>query len=125
MSVSALDVEQLKFKRPLTIHAPIELVFRFGRIYENFPRFMSHIREIRDLGYGKSHWIAKGPAGTSVAWDAEITCFEPNRLLAWKSMPGSMLENAGVVHFEPARDGQTRTHMRLSYNPPAVSASPR
>src|SRR5688572_23434585 len=74
----AIDVQ-----KTLTIHAPVEEVFRFWSHYENFPRFMTRIREVRDNGNGRSHWVADGPAGSAVAWDAEITRFEPNRILAW------------------------------------------
>jgi uncharacterized membrane protein len=109
----AVDIQ-----KTLTINAPVEHVFRLWSNYENFPQFMSHIREVRDQGSGRSHWVADGPAGISVAWDAEITRFETNRLLAWKSTPGSTVENAGIIHFEPVSEGQTRVHMRLSYNPP-------
>jgi uncharacterized membrane protein len=109
----AVDVQ-----KTLTINAPVQEVFRLWSQYENFPRFMSHIREVRDQGDGRSHWIADGPAGISVSWDAEITRFESNRVLAWKSTPDSSIENAGLVQFEPVGDGRTRVHLRLSYNPP-------
>lgn len=105
--------------KAMHIQAPLEDVYHFWANYENFPRFMTHIQEVRNLGEGRSHWIAAGPAGTSVAWDAELTAYEPNRLLAWRSTPGSMIENAGVIHFEANPDGSTRVHLRWSYNPPA------
>ena len=75
--------------------------------------------EVRHLGEGRSHWVAAGPAGTSVTWDAEITVYEPNRRLAWRSTPSSMIENAGLIHFDAYPDGSTRVHLRWSYNPPA------
>jgi uncharacterized membrane protein len=105
--------------KTLHIQAPIEEVYNFWANYENFPRFMTHIKEVRHLGEGRSHWVAEGPAGTSVAWDAEVTICEPNRRLAWRSMPWSMIENAGMIHFDSNPDGSTRVHMQLSYNPPA------
>ena len=105
--------------KTMNIQAPLEEVYNFWANYENFPRFMTHIREVRNLGDGRSHWVAEGPAGTSVAWDAGITAYEPNRLLAWRSTPGSVIENAGVLHFAANPDGSTRVHLRWSYNPPA------
>jgi uncharacterized membrane protein len=110
----AVDVQ-----KTVTIKAPLEEVFRFWTNYENFPLFMTHIREVRDHGNGRSHWVADGPIGSSLSWNAEITRFEPNRIVAWKSTPGSRVENAGVIHFEPAPDGHTRVGIRISYNPPA------
>jgi uncharacterized membrane protein len=110
----AVDID-----KTIHIQAPVEEVYAFWANFENFPRFMSHITEVRNLGEGRSHWRATGPAGTEISWDSEITAYEPNRCLAWRSMPGSMIENAGLIHFDPNPDGSTRVHMRLSYNPPA------
>jgi uncharacterized membrane protein len=109
-------------RKTLHINAPVQEVFRLWTDYENFPRFMSHIRDVRDHGDGRSHWVAEGPAGTSVSWDAEITGFEPDRMLAWKSVPGSMVENSGIVRFEATSNGACRIHLRISYNPPAGAA---
>jgi len=88
----AVDVQ-----KTITIAAPIEEVFRFWSNVANFPRFMAHLREVRDLGNGRSHWVAEGPAGVPVAWDAVITRSEPNKVLAWQSEPGATVANAGSV----------------------------
>ena len=110
----AVDVQ-----KTITIDAPVEEVFRCFRNVANFPRFMAHLREVRDLGNGRSHWVAEGPAGVPVAWDAVITRSEPNRVLAWQSEPGATVANAGNIRFEPIADNRTRVTIRLSYNPPA------
>jgi uncharacterized membrane protein len=109
----------VNIQKTLNIYAPPKEVFSFWSNYQNFPRFMTHLREVRDLGNGRSHWIAAGPAGVPVAWDAEITEIVPNEVLAWKSTPGSTIENAGIVRFDPNQDGGTRVTVRMSYNPPA------
>lgn len=106
------------FHKTININAPVESVFEFWRNYDNFPKFMSHLRSVEDKGQGRSHWVAAGPGGVPVEWDAEITKLEPNRILAWKSVPGSPVENAGIIHFDP-NDGGTRVDIRMSYNPPA------
>jgi uncharacterized membrane protein len=110
----AIDIQ-----KTIRIAAPVEDVFRFWSNYENFPKFMRNIREVRDMGSGRSHWTAAGPAGVPVSWDAEITESMQDRVLAWKSTPGSTIENAGIVRFEEQPDGYTRVTVRLSYNPPA------
>lgn len=106
-------------RKTINVNAPVDEVFAFWRNWENFPRFMRNVREVRDLGNGRSHWIIAGPAGISVEWDAEITRLIPNDVIAWKSVPGSVIANAGIVQFQPNRDGGTRVDIRLSYNPPA------
>jgi uncharacterized membrane protein len=106
-------------QKTIDLERPIEEVFDFWMRYEHFPRFMTHIREVRDLGERRSHRVTEGPAGASVSWDATITQCEPNRLLAWRSTPDSMVEHAGIIYFDVNPDNSTRVHMRLSYNPPA------
>jgi len=68
----------------------------------------------------RSHWVAKGPAGTRVEWDAVIHNEIDDELIAWRSLPGSEINNAGSVRFMPSADG-TSTDVRvvLSYQPPA------
>ena len=108
-------------QKTLFIEAPSDRVYAFWTDYENFPRFMSNVREVRDLGGGRSHWVVRGPGGVPMEWDAALTEQVPGELLAWRSRPGSMLENAGVVRFRP-EGGGTRVDLRLCYSPPAGGA---
>ncbi len=110
----AVDIQ-----KTITIQAPVEDVYNFWLNCENFPKFMAHIREVRDLGGGRSHWVAEGPARIPVSWDAEITEKIPGKVLAWKSLPGAAVESAGIIRFDPTPDGGTRIQVRMSYNPPA------
>jgi uncharacterized membrane protein len=87
--------------------------------FENFPKFMSNILEIRSTGERRSHWRVKGPAGVSVEWEAETTEVVPNELISWRSLEGSMVDNAGYVHFEPLEGNRTEVTVNLNYNPPA------
>ncbi len=75
--------------------------------------------EVRDLGNGRYHWTVAGPAGIPVEWEAVITKLEPDRLIAWQSAPGSMVEQQGIVRFRPDGDDKTVVDVRLSYYPPA------
>jgi uncharacterized membrane protein len=106
-------------RKTMIINCPVERVFEFWANYDNFPKFMSHLKEVRDLGSGRSHWVAVGPAGIPVEWDASVTKLKPNELLAWKSDPGSRVDNSGIVRFEGNPDGTTRLEIRIWYNPPA------
>jgi uncharacterized membrane protein len=106
-------------QKAINIAAPIDGVFAFFTSYENFPRFMSHVREVRDTGDNRSHWVVDGPAGVPVEWDAVITKLEPNEVIAWKSVPGSVIKSAGIVRFAQNDDGTTRVDLKMTYNPPA------
>jgi uncharacterized membrane protein len=109
------------FHKTIVIDAPLERVFELWSDYENFPRFMSNVREVSERGRGRSHWVVGGPLGVPVEWDAVTTRYEPNELIAWKTVEGSTIEHAGVVGFDP-EDGGTRVDVRLSYNPIAGAA---
>lgn len=109
----------VQIQKTVNVDAPVEQVFDFWSNFENFPRFMSNVREVRPLEGGRSHWVVTGPAGVPVEWDAETTKVVPNEEIAWKSVEGSAIANAGVVKFRPNRRGGTEVDIRLSYNPPA------
>src|SRR5918999_4315695 len=81
---------------------------------------MSHVLEVRPTSVeGQSHWIVSGPGGIQIEFDAIVTDFIPNRVLAWRTMEGATVGHAGVIRFDPSGDGRTRLHIRMSYNPPA------
>jgi uncharacterized membrane protein len=108
-----IDVEQ-----SIHIDASPEQVYDLWTNYENFPQFMSHVVEVRDLGGRRSHWVVKGPGGSEFSWDAVTTeKSRPNRL-AWRSEPGAEIAQSGSIQFESYRGG-TRVTVRMSYTPPA------
>ncbi len=96
-----------------------EEVYRFWRNFENLPRFMSHLKSVRVIDDKRSHWIARGPAGTDAQWDAEIINEIPNELIGWRSVDGANVRNAGSVHFTPANGKGTEVKVELRYDPPA------
>jgi uncharacterized membrane protein len=110
----------VKVEESVTINRPVLEVYRFWRNFENLPRFMDHLEAVTVLDDARSHWVAKGPAGTKVEWDAIIHNEIQDELIAWRSLPGAEVNNAGSVHFTPTPDG-TGTDVRvvLSYEPPA------
>jgi uncharacterized membrane protein len=109
----------ITLQKTITIHAPVEKVFDLWRHHENFPHFMSHVREVKDLGNGRYYWKVAGPGGIPVEWEAVITMLEPNRLIAFESVPGSMIEQHGAVRFQSLGEDRTVVDVKLSYHPPA------
>lgn len=107
------------FQKSINIAAPVDAVWEMWSGFENFPRFMEHLEEVRITGDGHSHWVARGPAGVPVEWDAEVTRWVPGEAIAWKSVDGATVASAGRVHFQPNEDGGTHVDVHLSYNPPA------
>ena len=110
----AIDIQ-----KTIVVRAPIEQVWELWSNFEHFPRFMSHLREVRRVSTNRSHWVAAGPAGVPVEWDAVITEWEPREAIAWKSVEESTVKTAGRVRFRSVTDGSTEIDIQLSYNPPA------
>ena len=109
----------IKVERSVTVNRPQAEVYRFWRKLENLPRFMDHLESVTVIDENRSHWVAKAPAGTKVEWEASIHNEIENELIAWRSLPGSDIDNAGSVHFTPAADAATEVRVVLSYDPPA------
>lgn len=109
----------IRVESAVNINATPEQLFRFWRNFENLPRFMTHLESVKVLDDGRSHWVAKGPAGIDAEWDAEIINEVPNELIGWRSVDGSRVDNAGSVRFTPAPGGQgTEVKVVLRYDPP-------
>jgi uncharacterized membrane protein len=108
----------IDFTKTMTIAAPVEVVFELWRNFEYFPKFMRNVRRVRQNADSTWHWEVAGPLGTNVQWDARITQLVPNERIAWASVPGSPVQHAGIVRFQPQLDG-TRLQIDFTYNPPA------
>ena len=110
----------VKVEHAVTINRPIEDVYSFWRSFENLPLFMHHLKQVEVTSPTRSHWVAKGPAGLDVEWDAEILNEHPNELIAWQSLEGSAVNTAGSVKFRAEPHGKgTEVHVNLKYDPPA------
>lgn len=114
----AVDVQ-----KTITVNAPVERVFAYFSAWENWPAWMSHVREVQRTGAvagnDRTHWVVDGPAGVPVAWDAITTKLVPNEAIGWKSVEGAAVGHEGLVRFRPTADGATTIDVRMSYNPPA------
>lgn len=110
-------------RRAVTIARPRAEVYRYWRQIENLPRFMENLKSVTETSPGHSHWVAKGPAGTDVEWNAEITEDREGELIAWTSEPGSEVKTTGEVRFVDApADRGTEVHVVMTYDPPAGAA---
>ncbi|MFC5408606.1 SRPBCC family protein [Larkinella bovis] len=127
-SMADADVTPLKpiqISVSQTIYKPRKDVYQFWRKLENLPRFMSHLKEVRQLDSTHSHWVAQLGEGKvaetvgSVEWDAQLIHEKPNERLVWKSVEGATIDNAGEVRFTDSADGfGTEIQATIQYRPP-------
>lgn len=109
----------LRVEQSVVVNRTREDLYRFWRNFENLPRVMHYLDSVKVINPVRSHWVAKAPAGTQVAWDAEIINDKENERIGWRSIEGSVVPNAGSVTFEPVLTGQgTIVRVHLKYDPP-------
>ncbi len=109
-----------RLRQTITIGRPPQDVYSFWRQFENLPRFMQHLQSVYTVDARRSHWVARGPAGTNVEWDAEIVHEEPGKVIGWQTLDNADVASAGSVNFDPAPDGRgTLVTVSLQYQPPA------
>jgi uncharacterized membrane protein len=104
-------------EQSIRVAAPANQVYQFWRNFENFPRFMEHVEEVRLLdGDGTlSHWKLKGPLGTKPEFDARLTRDDKDQQIAWNSTEGSM-QTSGAVTFSPLEgDAFTEVHVVMQW----------
>ena len=103
------------------IEKPRHQVYQFWRKLDNLPLFMNHLESVEVLDNKRSHWILKLPINVAkVSWEAEIVKDEPDAMISWSSLSGSIIDNAGKVRFRDAPDGKgTLVDIVITYQPPA------
>ena len=101
--------------KSVVVDAPVHKVFEMWSNFEDFPQFMSHIKEVRMMESDKSHWKAN-IAGIDEEWDAKTTKMDQDKEIAWESISG--VQNSGDIRFESVKGG-TRINVHIEYEPPA------
>ena len=97
---------------------PAEL-FRLWRDLSTMGNVFRHVDRVDCVSSHRSHWVVRGPLGTTLEWDAEIINEVENELIGWQSLPGADVDCAGSVRFEPqGEDGETLVRVLFRYDPP-------
>src|SRR5690348_13156361 len=99
----------------VVVNAPTHQVYAMFTHFNDFPKFMSFVREVTYYDNQKSHWVAE-VAGRH-EWDAVNENWIPDRQIGWHSTNG--LDNFGKVTFAPTNTNETRVDVTISYDPHA------
>lgn len=106
----------IRLTTSIVINRPPEELYRFWQNVENLPQVMTHLTSVRPIADGRSRWVARGPAGLRLEWNAKIINTIENKLIAWRSLDGSDVISAGSVHFDQVFGGGTRLTVTLQYS---------
>jgi uncharacterized membrane protein len=102
-------------EKSIEVQKPVDQVYAQWTQFEDFPKFMENVEQVRQLDEKHLEWKAK-VAGTERKWKAEIVEQQPNRVIAWRATTGD--RNEGKVEFEPI-NGHTKVKLAIDYEPPA------
>ena len=108
-----------KIEQSVEVKCPPDVLYRQWRNLSELPKIMRHVESVEERSNNKSHWKVKTRTGAPLEWDAEIINDEEGRMIAWQTLPGAIVRNAGSVWFELAASGATRVKVALEFDPPA------
>jgi uncharacterized membrane protein len=104
-------------EKVIEVDRPLRMVYDQWTQFEEFPLFMSGVKEVRQLDDSHLLWRAD-VLGKEKSWEAEITEQEPDTRISWKSVAGA--SNAGTVRFESLGPERTRVRLTMAYEPEGV-----
>src|SRR5689334_2704428 len=107
-------------ERSIEVGAPLRAVYNQWRRFEDFPRFMEGVREVRRTDDTHLHWHAQ-VAGKDKRWEARITEQVPDQRIAWQSVSGT--ESSAAIELEPLGENRTRVSVTIGYGPEGVLES--
>lgn len=107
----------IRVRNSITVARPVHAVFEFCKDFENFPRVIGGLRRVVDYQDGRSHWEVDTPSGVCIEWEAVVTKYVPNAVIAWRSVAGSVVDATGLLRFAPTPDGGTLLNIDVSYVP--------
>jgi uncharacterized membrane protein len=107
-------------EKSIDVEVPLRTAYNQWTQFEEFPRFMEGVTEVRQMGDDRLHWCAE-IGGKTEEWDARITEQKPDERVAWTSEGAAM--NAGVVTFHKVTPECTRVMLQLEYEPEGVVES--
>ncbi len=98
----------------IDVDDPVRTAYDQWTQFEEFPRFMGGVKQVRQLDDTTLEWTAE-IKGVERSWRAEITEQEPDSVIGWRSTSGA--RNDGHVTFEPLGENRTRVTLQLDVEP--------
>ena len=103
-----------RIKKSIEVDRPLSHVYNQWTQFEEFPKFMEGVKEVRQLDDQRLHWRA-GIGGKEKEWIARIIEQIPDDRIAWQSESGEY--TSGQVDFAKLGGDRTRVTLEISYDP--------
>lgn len=103
-----------KVEKMVQVNVPATTAYNQWTQFEEFPRFMDGVQEVKQLDDRRLRWVAE-IGGVKREWEATILEQVPNQKVAWAATEGAT--NAGAVYFDALSDAQTLVRLVLEYEP--------
>jgi uncharacterized membrane protein len=101
-------------RETVDVMATPEEAYELWSRFENFPRFMRNVVEVRRTSANTWHWTIEGPLGQRIEWDALVITDVPGEAIAWRSITAD-INHRGEVRFERTANGaRVLAFMRLA-----------
>lgn len=120
------EARQIEAMASFSVRCSVQRAYREWRNFENLPRFMRHLKSVTPENGSRSHhslshqWIGGGPLGSRFRWRTEIVDDIEGELISWRSLPGSLVQNSGMIEFrQSAPDRGIVITLRMLYGFPA------
>jgi uncharacterized membrane protein len=104
-------------EQSIELDVPVQTAYNQWTQFEEFPKFMEGVEEIRQLDDTHLHWVAEF-GGSRHEWDAVITEQLPDERVAWRNTDGK--ENAGVVTFHKLDDAHSKVMVQMDFVPEGI-----
>lgn len=101
-------------EKSIELNVPVRTAYNQWTQFEDFPRFMEGVEQVRQIDDKHLHWKAS-IAGKQEEWDAEITEQVPDQRIVWKSQRGA--KNGGMLTFSSIANNKSKINLRVEYEP--------
>ena len=103
-----------RIQKSCEVNRPLHQVYNQWTQFEDFPKFMEGVKEVRQLDDQRLHWVAE-IAGKEKQWTARIAEQIPDHRIAWQSESGEY--TSGIVNFESLDPNRTLVTLEMMYDP--------
>lgn len=110
--------EPVQITESVIVKGPVEEIFGLWSDLEMLPSIIKDLKEVSQIDELTSHWVVKGPLGKDFQWLAEITRFDEDRRIAWRTLEGD-IKTSGQVTFKDLPNNETEMTVMMQYVPPA------